>query len=129
MVELSDTPLFITLRASLAVPGMFAPVHINKRLVVDGGLVRNLPIDMARKMGADIEITDPHRALIFGKTPLLGTHVDSADIRGGATLILAGLVARGQTTITGVNQIDRGYEKIEEKLNALGARIERVIEN
>lgn len=56
MVELVDTPLFITLRASLAVPGMFAPVHVNKRLVVDGGLVRNLPIDMARKMGADIII-------------------------------------------------------------------------
>jgi NTE family protein len=56
MVELTDTPLFITLRASLAVPGMFAPVHINKRLVVDGGLVRNLPIDMAKKMGADIVI-------------------------------------------------------------------------
>lgn len=56
MVELTDTPLFITLRASLAVPGMFAPVHINKRLVVDGGLVRNLPIDMAKKMGADVVI-------------------------------------------------------------------------
>jgi NTE family protein len=56
MVELIDTPLFITLRASLAVPGMFAPVYINNRLVVDGGLVRNLPIDMARKMGADIII-------------------------------------------------------------------------
>lgn len=56
LVELNDTPLFITMRASLAVPGMFAPVHINKRLVVDGGLVRNLPIDMARKMGADIVI-------------------------------------------------------------------------
>jgi NTE family protein len=56
MVELTDTPLFISLRASLAVPGMFAPVHINNRLVVDGGLVRNLPIDMARKMGADVII-------------------------------------------------------------------------
>lgn len=56
MVELIDTPLFLTMRASLAVPGMFAPVHINNRLVVDGGLVRNLPIDMARKMGADIII-------------------------------------------------------------------------
>ncbi|MBR7801276.1 patatin-like phospholipase family protein [Undibacterium fentianense] len=56
MVELTDTPLFITMRASLAVPGMFAPVHVNKRLVVDGGLVRNLPIDMAKKMGADIVI-------------------------------------------------------------------------
>lgn len=56
MVELTDTPLFITMRASLAVPGMFAPVHVNKRLVVDGGLVRNLPIDMAKKMGADVVI-------------------------------------------------------------------------
>ncbi|QJQ04663.1 patatin domain-containing protein [Undibacterium piscinae] len=56
LIELSNTPLFQTLRASLAVPGVFAPVHINKRLVVDGGLVRNLPIDMAHKMGADIVI-------------------------------------------------------------------------
>ena len=56
LVELSDTPLFLTLRASLAVPGVFAPVRVNNRLVVDGGLVRNLPIDMAHKMGADIVI-------------------------------------------------------------------------
>ncbi|WP_295760786.1 patatin-like phospholipase family protein [Undibacterium sp.] len=56
LMELSTTPLFQTLRASLAVPGVFAPVHINQRLVVDGGLVRNLPIDMAHKMGADIVI-------------------------------------------------------------------------
>ncbi len=56
LIELHDTPLLLTLRASLAVPGVFAPVHINKRLVVDGGLVRNLPIDMAHKMGADIVI-------------------------------------------------------------------------
>ena len=56
LVELSDTPLFLTLRASLAVPGVFAPVRVNHRLVVDGGLVRNLPIDMAHKMGADIVI-------------------------------------------------------------------------
>lgn len=56
LVELGDTPLFLTLRASLAVPGVFAPVRINQRLVVDGGLVRNLPIDMAHKMGADIVI-------------------------------------------------------------------------
>ncbi len=56
LVELADTPLFLTLRASLAVPGVFAPVRIHQRLVVDGGLVRNLPIDMAHKMGADIVI-------------------------------------------------------------------------
>ncbi|HEX8612500.1 MAG TPA: patatin-like phospholipase family protein [Telluria sp.] len=56
LVDLVDTPLFLTMRASLAVPGVFAPVRVNRRLVVDGGLVRNLPIDLARKMGADIII-------------------------------------------------------------------------
>lgn len=56
LVDLVDTPLFLTMRASLAVPGVFAPVRINGRLVVDGGLVRNLPIELAHKMGADIVI-------------------------------------------------------------------------
>jgi NTE family protein len=56
LVDLIDTPLFLTMRASLAVPGVFAPVRVNGRLVVDGGLVRNLPIDLAHKMGADIVI-------------------------------------------------------------------------
>jgi NTE family protein len=55
-VDLVDTPLFLTMRASLAVPGVFAPVRVNGRLVVDGGLVRNLPVDMAVKMGADVII-------------------------------------------------------------------------
>ncbi|MES2297083.1 MAG: patatin-like phospholipase family protein [Pseudomonadota bacterium] len=56
LVELADTPLFLTMRASLAVPGVFAPVRVREHLVVDGGLVRNLPVDMARAMGADIVI-------------------------------------------------------------------------
>jgi NTE family protein len=56
LVELEDTPLFLTMRASLAVPGVFAPVRVNGHLVVDGGLVRNLPVDMARAMGADVVI-------------------------------------------------------------------------
>ncbi|WP_312433906.1 patatin-like phospholipase family protein [Janthinobacterium sp.] len=56
LVELVDTPLFLSMRASLAVPGVFSPVRVNNRLVVDGGLVRNLPVDMARAMGADIVI-------------------------------------------------------------------------
>src|SRR5476649_1273553 len=56
LVQLDDTPLFLTMRASLAVPGVFAPVRIKHHLVVDGGLVRNLPIDIARAMGADIVI-------------------------------------------------------------------------
>lgn len=79
-----------------------------------------------RKMGADIEITDPHRALIFGKTELIGNKISSSDIRSGASLILAGLIAKSQTTIENISQIERGYEKIEEKLKKLGAQIEKV---
>jgi len=82
-----------------------------------------------RKMGADIEITDPHRALIFGKSNLLGTKVDGTDIRSTVTLILAGLIAKGETLVSGAEQVDRGYEKIEEKLKLLGAKIERVARN
>ena len=79
-----------------------------------------------RKMGADIEITDPHRALIFGKTDLIGNKVNSNDIRSGAALILAGLIAKEKTLIENISQIERGYEKIDEKLRKLGAKIERV---
>jgi UDP-N-acetylglucosamine 1-carboxyvinyltransferase len=77
-------------------------------------------------MGADIEITDPHRALIFGKTDLIGNKVNSNDIRSGAALILAGLISKEKTLIENISQIERGYEKIEEKLKKLGARIEKV---
>ena len=79
-----------------------------------------------RKMGADIEITDPHRALIFGKSELTGSKINSSDIRSGAALILAGLAAKGETQIENISQIARGYEKIEEKLRKLGAKIEKV---
>ncbi|WP_395703768.1 patatin-like phospholipase family protein [Aquabacterium sp.] len=74
LVELVDTPLFSTLRASLAVPGVFEPVRVNGRLLVDGGLVRNLPVDMARALGADIII-----AVNVG-TPLAPEHTLSTSI-------------------------------------------------
>ena len=79
-----------------------------------------------RKMGADIEIVDPHRAIIFGKKPLRGLTIESWDIRGGASLVIAALMAKGQTTIENIYQIDRGYEKIEERLQKLGADIKRI---
>lgn len=79
-----------------------------------------------RKMGADIEITDPHRALIFGKTELIGNKISALDIRAGASLILAGLCAKGETQIEDVSQIERGYEKFDEKLRNLGAKIKKV---
>jgi UDP-N-acetylglucosamine 1-carboxyvinyltransferase len=79
-----------------------------------------------KKMGADVEITDPHRALIFGKSRLIGTKVNSNDIRSGAALVLAALAAKGESIVEGVEQIDRGYEKFDEKLRKLGAKIERI---
>lgn len=83
-------------------------------------------IHQLRKMGGDIEIVDPHRAFVFGKTPLFGINISSWDIRAGASLILAGLIADGETIIENAYQIDRGYEKIDEKLKKLGADIKRV---
>lgn len=79
-----------------------------------------------KKLGADIEITDPHRALIFGKKKLIGNKINASDIRSGAALVLAALVAKEESIIEGVEQIDRGYENFDEKLRKLGAKIERV---
>jgi UDP-N-acetylglucosamine 1-carboxyvinyltransferase len=79
-----------------------------------------------RKMGADIEITDPHRALIFGKTQLIGNKIKSTDIRSGAALVLAALTAKGESIVEGIEQIERGYERFDEKLKKLGAKIERI---
>ncbi|OHA63564.1 MAG: UDP-N-acetylglucosamine 1-carboxyvinyltransferase [Candidatus Wildermuthbacteria bacterium RIFCSPHIGHO2_01_FULL_48_25] len=77
------------------------------------------------KMGAEVYLTDPHRAIINGPTKLRGTDLGSFDLRGGAALIIAGLIAKGQTTISNIYQVDRGYEKIEERLQKLGADITR----
>jgi len=78
------------------------------------------------KMGADIFFSDPHRAAINGITKLYGADMGSFDLRGGAALIIAGLIAEGETTIRNIYQVDRGYEKIEERLTKLGADIKRV---
>ncbi len=77
------------------------------------------------KMGASAQILNSHEAVVFGPTPLSGKEINSLDIRAGATLILAALIAQGVSTINGAEIIDRGYEDIEGKLRALGARIER----
>ena len=83
-------------------------------------------IQELKKMGADIEIVDPHRVFVYGKTPLFGRKIESWDIRAGASLIIAALLAKGETEIEGVYQIDRGYEKIDRKLQKLGADIKRI---
>ena len=79
------------------------------------------------RMGADATILDPHRVLVKGPTPLVARETTSYDIRAGATMVIAGLVAQGQSVVTDIENIDRGYEKIEERLNAIGANIQRVM--
>ncbi len=78
------------------------------------------------KMGASIELLDERRARITGPTPLRGAEVGIADLRAGATLILAALIASGTSVISGIEHVDRGYEQIEAKLVAIGARINRI---
>jgi UDP-N-acetylglucosamine 1-carboxyvinyltransferase len=77
------------------------------------------------KMGANAIVADPHRVVITGPTPLYGQEIKSFDLRAGATLIIAGLIADGETIINEAEIVDRGYEKIEERLSALGAKIKR----
>jgi UDP-N-acetylglucosamine 1-carboxyvinyltransferase len=78
------------------------------------------------KMGAHIEILNSHQALIIGPTPLRGRLVASHDIRAGTGMVLAALCADGETTITDVRYIERGYDRLDEKLRSLGAKLERV---
>jgi UDP-N-acetylglucosamine 1-carboxyvinyltransferase len=85
--------------------------------------------DKLSSMGARIVLCDPHRALVQGPTALRGgVTLTSPDIRAGIAMLLAGLCAEGETVIRNAQHIDRGYERIEERLQALGARIQRVVE-
>jgi UDP-N-acetylglucosamine 1-carboxyvinyltransferase len=82
-------------------------------------------VDKLIGMGARIVLCDPHRAVISGPSPLKGGIVESPDIRAGMAMLLAALAADGSSTIHNVGQIERGYERIDERLRALGADIER----
>lgn len=83
-------------------------------------------VNELNKMGANAIICDPHRALITGPTQLYGTEITSFDLRAGATLLIAALIAQGESVIDRIEQIDRGYEKIEERLKNIGADITRI---
>jgi UDP-N-acetylglucosamine 1-carboxyvinyltransferase len=77
------------------------------------------------KMGANAMILDPHRAIIVGPTPLRGAELKSLDIRAGLTVVIAGLVAEGETTILDAQIVDRGFEAIDKRLESIGAQITR----
>ena len=83
-------------------------------------------VDKLISMGARIVLCDPHRALVSGPSQLRAGNVESPDIRAGMAMLLAALCATGTSTIQNVGQIERGYERIDERLNALGARITRI---
>lgn len=83
-------------------------------------------VDRLIKMGANIIIADPHRVIISGPTPLYGRHTSSPDIRAGIALVVAALVARGESQINMAELVDRGYEMLEQRLVKLGAKISRV---
>lgn len=83
-------------------------------------------VDHLQNMGAQIILCDPHRVVVVGPQTLRGGRVESPDVRAGMALLIAGLCAQGTTHIYNIHQIDRGYERVDEKLRALGAHIERV---
>jgi len=83
-------------------------------------------VDKLVSMGARIILCDPHRAVVTGPAKLFGQRMASPDIRAGMAMLIASLCAEGVSTIGNVGEIDRGYERIDERLRALGARIERV---
>jgi len=82
--------------------------------------------DKLVSMGARIILCDPHRAVVTGPASLVGQRMESPDIRAGMAMLLAALCAQGQSTIGAAHQIDKGYERIDERLRSLGAHIERV---
>ena len=83
-------------------------------------------VDKLVSMGARVLLCDPHRAVVAGPSRLHGERMESPDIRAGMAMLIAALCAEGESQIGNIRQIDRGYERIDERLRALGARIERV---
>jgi UDP-N-acetylglucosamine 1-carboxyvinyltransferase len=85
-------------------------------------------VDKLISMGARIVLCDPHRAVVAGPSRLRGASMISPDIRAGMAMLLAAVCAEGTSTINNADQIERGYERIDERLNLLGARIKRIPE-
>ena len=81
--------------------------------------------DKLKSFGAQLVLCDPHRVLIAGPSKLKGTHIESPDIRAGMALLIAALVANGESIIENVEQLDRGYENLVTKLRNIGADITR----
>lgn len=121
--------------ATLPYPGFatdYKPLMVTLLTVADGvGIVtenlffgRFRYVEELKRMGADVR-TEGHHAVVRGVDRLSGAPVHACDVRAGASLVLAGLVADGETVIADAHHIDRGYEGLDAKLNSLGARVVR----
>jgi len=137
VVEMSERPRAVDI-VTLPYPGFptdLQPQFIALNAIADGAALVTENLFEARfrfvrelaRLGADVQ-TDGHHALIRGRTSLSGAPVEATDIRAGAGLVLAGLVAQGRTDVFGVDHIDRGYAGLVEDLQALGATVTRTNE-
>ena len=109
----------LLLTASCVAQGL---TTINERVFEN----RFLTAEELRKMGAKVYVINKHKAVVVGVKSLYGKTVEALDLRGGASLVLAGLVAKGETVVNNIGFIDRGYEQLEKMLASLGANIRRV---
>jgi UDP-N-acetylglucosamine 1-carboxyvinyltransferase len=108
--------------------GVLATQAAGKTLIYDTLYEGRLKyVQGIKKMGARTKIIDAHQMLVEGPTKLKGAVINSYDLRAGASLIIAALVAQGKTIIKDIYQVDRGYERIEERLQKLGANIRRIV--
>lgn len=114
-------PADLTSIALVAATRMEGSVMIHEKMFES----RLFFVDQLLDMGAQVVLCDPHRAVVVGPVELHGSRMHSPDIRAGMALLAAALAAKGRSTIENVTQIDRGYERIDERLRRLGARIER----
>ena len=137
VVEMGERPRAVDI-VTLPYPGFptdLQPQFIALNAIADGAALVTENLFEARfrfvrelaRLGADVQ-TDGHHALIRGRTSLSGAPVEATDIRAGAGLVLAGLVAQGRTDVFGVDHIDRGYAGLVEDLQALGATVRRTNE-
>ncbi len=115
-------PADLTSIALVAATQMDGSVMIHEKMFES----RLFFVDQLLDMGAQVVLCDPHRAVVVGPAPLYGGRMHSPDIRAGMALLAASLAAKGKSVIENVTQIDRGYERIDERLRLLGAHIERV---
>lgn len=119
------TLVFPGFPTDLQQPFMVLATQCNGKSIVEETIYENrfMHIPYLNKMGANIEVNGT-KAIIKGPTELVGTEVEATDLRAGASMVAAGLCAKGKTTITNIEHILRGYENIVEKLTDVGAKIE-----